>query len=104
MPLGDEYIQGRATWGEFLAANPDAASKFSTPLHTFDITPQMREEIKQKGLPLYQVAAPIGAGAAAAAVQEPAEPEYRKGGKVKRKVKFLTNPDAMRLEMLSRGR
>lgn len=74
-------------------------------LHTFDITPQMREEIKSKGLPLYQVAAPVATGAAAAAMEEPAaEPEYRKGGKVKRKVKFSTNPDAMRLEMLSRSR
>jgi len=74
-------------------------------VHTFDITPQMREEIKSKGLPLYQVAAPVAIGAAAAAMEEPAaEPEYRKGGKVKRKVKFSTNPDAMRLEMLSRSR
>lgn len=76
------------------------------PLHSFDITPPMREEIKSKGLPLYQqIGVPIGAGAAgAAAVQEPAEPEYRKGGPVKRKISFLTNPDAMRLELMSRSR
>jgi hypothetical protein len=93
-PLGEEYIQGRATWSEFLAANPDAASKFSTPLHSFDITPQMRQEITSKGLPLYSVpaiegAAVTGAGAAAlGATEEEKAPVY-----------ISDNPDTMRLEL-----
>jgi hypothetical protein len=92
LPLGEEYIQGRATWSEFLAANPDAASRFSTPLHSFDITPQMRQEITSKGLPLYSVpaiegAAATGAGAAMFGEQEKA-PVY-----------ISDNPDTMRLEL-----
>jgi hypothetical protein len=92
LPLGEEYIQGRATWSEFLAANPDAASRFSTPLHSFDITPQMRQEITSKGLPLYSVpaiegAAATGAGAAMFGEQEKAP------------VHISDNPDTMRLEL-----
>jgi hypothetical protein len=92
LPLGEEYIQGRATWSEFLAANPDAASRFSTPLHSFDITPQMRQEIASKGLPLYSVpaiegAAATGAGAAMFGEQEKAP------------VHISDNPDTMRLEL-----
>jgi hypothetical protein len=86
-------------------------------VHSFDITPQMREEIKAKGLPLYgKIALPevgtlaAGSGAATIGLQAPeqplppqmyAQPEYKHGGKVKRKVKFTNNPDTMRLELMS---
>lgn len=51
-------------------------------LHNFPITPEMRESIKQKGLPLYQqVGIPTaGAGAASQVPQE--EPEYGVGGAI----------------------
>lgn len=51
------------------------------PLHSFDITPQMREEITTKGLPLYQAAPPVAIGAGAMQEEQPAE--YGKGGAVK---------------------
>lgn len=86
-------------------------------VHSFDITPQMREEIKAKGLPLYgKIALPeagtlaAGSGAATIGIGAPeqplppqmyAQPEYRRGGQVKRKVKFTNNPDTMRLELMS---
>jgi hypothetical protein len=98
-------------------------------LHSFPITPEMRESIKQKGLPLYQQIGIPTAGAGAASqmpqqMQEPElEPEVKKadggainyntapdmsdGGRIiqgapfKRggKVKVTTNPDAMFMEL-----
>jgi hypothetical protein len=50
-------------------------------LHNFPITPEMRESIKQKGLPLYQQVGIPTAGAGAAS-QMPEEPEYGVGGAI----------------------
>jgi len=58
------------------------------PVHSFDITPQMREEITTKGQPLYQVAPPVAIGAGAA-MQEEEPSEYGKGGAVKNVAKIL---------------
>ena len=99
------------------------------PLHSFKITPEMRESIKQKGLPLYQQIGIPTAGAGAASqmpeqMQEPVlEPEVKKanggainyntvpdmtdgeriiqGAPFKRggKVKLTTNRDTMFLEL-----
>lgn len=57
----------------------DAKAKANTtPLHTFDISPQLREEVTTKGLPLYQqIGLPIGAGTAASELELP---EYAEGG------------------------
>jgi len=128
-PLGEEYMQGRATWSEFLKANPKAADEFFMPLHSFPITPEMRESIKQKGLPLYQQIGIPTAGAGAASqmpeqMQEPElEPEIKKadggainyntapdmsdGGRIIQgapfkhggKVNMTTNRDAMFMEL-----
>ena len=94
-------------------------------LHTFDITPQMREEVLTKGQPLYQqVGIPAATGAAGAemlgaempeepgfaeggAVNENTVPDMSDGGKIlqgppfKRggKVSITNNPDAMFLEL-----
>jgi hypothetical protein len=58
-------------------------------VHGFDITPEMREEISTKGLPLYQqIGMPLGAGAAASELEIP-EPEYAAGGSVN----YNTQPD-----------
>lgn len=100
-----------------------------TMLHSFPITPEMRESIKQKGLPLYQQIGIPTAGAGAASqmpetMQEPElEPEVKKadggainyntapdmadGGRIiqgapfKRggKVSMTTNRDAMFMEL-----
>lgn len=68
----------------------DAKAKaHTTPLHTFDITPQLREEVTTKGLPLYQqIGMPLGAGSAASQLEIP-EPEYAAGGAVN----YNTDPD-----------
>jgi hypothetical protein len=58
-------------------------------LHSFDITPQMREDIVGKGQPLYQ-AIPAGVGAGTlAAPQEESPSEYDRGGIVKNVIKSL---------------
>lgn len=79
------------------------------PLHNFPITPEMRESIKQKGLPLYQqVGIPTaGAGAASQMLEPEEEPQYAKGGTVKPQVKksvsgtvkMTNNRDAMFMEL-----
>jgi hypothetical protein len=73
------------------------------PLHNFPITPEMRESIKQKGLPLYQqVGIPtVGAGAASQ-VPEQEEPEYSKGGSIAKQA-ALAKLKQMRGEMAPRA-
>jgi hypothetical protein len=85
--LGREYTQGSATWSDFLSANPRAAEQFSVPVHSFDITPDMRSAVTEKGVPLY-VGAPIGAVPIGAELVDQEPTEYRRGGPV--------NMDAMR--------
>lgn len=110
---------------EIFGDNPIEAR--TVPLHTFPITPEMRESIKQKGLPLYQQIGIPTAGAASQmpeTMQEPEfEPEVKKadggainyntapdmsdGGRIiqgapfKRggKVNISTNRDAMFMEL-----
>jgi hypothetical protein len=105
--LGDEYMQGRATWSEFLQANPDAAQNFSPAFHSFDITPQMREEVKTKGLPVYgKVAMPVleglAAGSGAATIGSQMFDENNEQ-QVQNPVHFTENPDAMLLELMQRN-
>lgn len=59
------------------------SAETAIPLHSFDITPQMREEITTKGQPLYQVAPPVAIGAGAA-MQEEEPSEYAGGGIIKK--------------------
>jgi hypothetical protein len=80
-----------------LANSPDIISRFATaeeawaeaqrmgqmPLHNFRITPEMRESIKQKGLPLYQqVGIPTAGAGAASQMPEQEEPQYGPGGAI----------------------
>ena len=80
----------------------------SVSLHTFPITPEMRESIKQKGLPLYQqVGIPtVGTGAASQMVEQKApeqeEPEYSKGGSIAKQA-ALAKLKQMRGEMAPRA-
>lgn len=72
-------------------------------LHNFPITPEMRESIKQKGLPLYQQVGIPTAGAGAASQmpeqmqEQEVEPEVKKakGGRVR----MTTNRDTMFMEL-----
>lgn len=63
--------------------------------HTFDITPQMREEVLTKGQPLYQqIGIPAATGAAGAGMFEE-EFDFKRGGRVS----VTDNPDTMFLEL-----
>lgn len=67
----------------------------SKQLHSFDITPQMREEVLTKGQPLYQqIGIPAATGAAGAGMLED-EPVFNRS----EKVNITDNPDAMFLEL-----
>lgn len=76
-------------------------------LHNFPITPEMRESIKQKGLPLYQqVGIPTaGAGAASQALQPEEETGLATGGIVNSAIKqaHLAKLAKMRQEMAPRA-
>lgn len=77
-------------YGKQYGAQVGAYDLDGIPLHSFDITPQMRQDITQKGLPLYQqIGIPTGIGATQLPEQE--EP---------RRVNFSDNPDTMMLELL----
>lgn len=130
---GEESLVGRMLRADSERRMAQELRKLDTvnqiKLHNFPITPEMRESIKQKGLPLYQQIGIPTAGAGAASqmpqqMQEPElEPEVKKadggainfdtvpdmndGGRIiqgapfKRggKVKLTTNPDAMFMEL-----
>jgi hypothetical protein len=86
----------------------DVKAKAATmPLHNFPITPEMRESIKQKGLPLYQqVGIPTaGAGAASQMLEPEEEAGLATGGVVKSAVKQaqLAKLAKMRQEMAPRA-
>jgi len=53
-PGGEEYVQGRTNWDEFLKQSPQAAKEIGTHLHHFPITEPMRQDILKNGLPLYK--------------------------------------------------
>jgi hypothetical protein len=77
------------------------------PVHRFDITPQLREEIKNKGLPLYsKMAAPdagsLAAGSGAATIGSQMFDENNEQ-QVQNPVHFTENPDAMLLELMQRN-
>lgn len=75
-------------------------------VHSFDITPQMREEIKTKGQPLYGKVAMPGAEAAAGAGAATIGSEVfdtNNEQQVQNPVHFTENPDAMLLELMQRN-
>jgi hypothetical protein len=92
-PSGEDYISGRITWPEFLRKNPEAAANFTEPVHGFSVTPQMRQDINEKGLPLYQqIGVPVGTGAVGMeAFDQPAMDDEP--------VRISDNPDTMRMEL-----
>lgn len=69
--------------------------------HRFDITPQMREQIKTKGQPLYSkigAEAAAGTGAVGLGAQQTIDEQP-----VQNPVHFTENPDAMLLELMQRN-
>ena len=76
-------------------------------VHSFNITPQMREEIKTKGQPMYgKVAMPVLEGMAAgtgAATMGSQMFDENNEQSVQNPVHFTENPDAMLLELMQRN-
>ena len=94
MPVvtGEEMVPDNAGLGMIRSGNPSY-----TNLHTFDLTPSLKNEVTQKGLPLYQqIGIPLG-GAEAVNLAQP-EPEMKRGGKVS----ISNNPDTMFMELADR--
>lgn len=77
MPVGEKMIPDRAGLGMIRSGEQEMA-----PFHSFDITPQMREDITTKGVPLYQAAPPVAIGAGAMQEEQPSE--YAGGGIIKK--------------------
>lgn len=108
---GEETLVGRMTRPESERRMAQELQKLDTvnqvKLHNFPITPEMRESIKQKGLPLYQqIGIPTaGAGAASQALQPEEESGLATGGIVKSAVKQaqLAKLAKMRQEMAPRA-
>jgi hypothetical protein len=105
---GEETLVGRMTRPESERLMAEELKKLDTfnqiKLHNFPITPEMRESIKTKGLPLYQqVGIPTaGAGAASQMLEPQEEPEYSKGGSIA-KMAALAKLKQMRGEMAPRA-
>lgn len=84
-------------YGEGSDAYNQALQNMTVPVHSFDITPQMREEITVKGQPLYQVAPPaIGAGA----LMGEEDQGMKRGGAVKKSRNV--SQDAMNIAVLNK--
>ena len=76
----------------------------SLPLHNFKITPEMREQIKQKGLPLYQqVGIPTAGASAASQMLEPEEEAGLAGGGSVAKLAALAKMKKLKEEMTPRA-
>jgi hypothetical protein len=87
---GEKMVPDNAGLGMIRSGEPDL-----TQLHSFDITPQMREEVLTKGQPLYQqIGIPAATGAAGAGMLEE-EFDFKRGGRVS----VTDNPDTMFLEL-----
>lgn len=85
----------------------DVSAVAPTQYHMFDITPQLREEVKNKGLPMYgKVSMPalegLAAGSGAATIGSQMFDENNEQ-QVQNPVHFTENPDAMLLELMQRN-
>ena len=108
---GEETLVGRMTRPESERLMAEELKKLDTynqiKLHNFPITPEMRESIKQKGLPLYQqVGIPTaGAGAASQALQPEEESGLAGGGMINSAIKqaHLAKLAKLREEMAPRA-
>jgi hypothetical protein len=85
----------------------DTPTVAPTQYHMFDITPQLRDEVKAKGLPMYgKVATPalegLAAGTGAATIGSEVF-DTNNEQQVQNPVHFTENPDAMLLELMQRN-
>ena len=78
--------------------------RLQMPMHSFPITPEMRQQIQQKGLPLYQqVGIPTAGAGAASQMLEPEEEAGLAGGGSVAKLAALAKLKKMREEMTPRA-
>jgi hypothetical protein len=85
----------------------DVPAVAPTQYHMFDITPQLRDEVKNKGLPMYgKVTMPalegLAAGTGAATIGSEVF-DTNNEQQVQNPVHFTENPDAMLLELMQRN-
>jgi hypothetical protein len=104
----EETLVGRMTRPESERLMAEELQKLDTfnqiKLHNFPITPEMRESIKQKGLPLYQqVGIPTAGAGAASQMLEPEEEAGLAGGGSVAKLAALAKLKKMREEMTPRA-
>jgi hypothetical protein len=100
--IQDAISQGLVSKDEVLAMDQtqrnallDSFKNENIPVHSFDITPQMREDIVGRGQPLYQaIPAGVGAGTLATPQEEVPEQPMKRGGAV--------SMDAMRLAVINK--
>jgi hypothetical protein len=85
---------------------PDISPAEMMKFHSFDITPQLRDEVKAKGLPLYSKTGMgpegLAAGSGAATIGSQMFDENNEQ-QVQNPVHFTENPDAMLLELMQRN-
>jgi hypothetical protein len=99
--VGQIPIQSKQ-WG--LEGQMPKLNESEINLHNFPITPEMRESIKQKGLPLYQqVGIPTAGAGAASQMLEPEEEAGLAGGGSVAKLAALAKLKKMREEMTPRA-
>jgi hypothetical protein len=85
---------------------PDISPAEMMKFHSFDITPQLRDEVKNKGLPLYSKTGmgPEGLAAGTGAATIGSEVfDANNEQQVQNPVHFTENPDAMLLELIQRN-
>jgi hypothetical protein len=103
--FGKQYgAQVQSTTFDVPVPSIDPRTKITTtyPIHNFPITPEMRESIKQKGLPLYQQVGIPTAGAASQMLEPEEEAGLAGGGSVA-KLAALAKLKKMREEMAPRA-
>ena len=104
----EETLVGRMTRPESERLMAEELQKLDTfnqiKLHNFPITPEMRESIKQKGLPLYQqVGIPTAGAGAASQMLEPEEEAGLAGGGSVAKLAALAKMKKLKEEMTPRA-
>jgi hypothetical protein len=101
LPTGSEMSRG--------ASGTDMIPTYTPTMqgfHSFDITPQLRDEVKNKGLPLYSKTGmgPEGLAAGTGAATIGSEVfDANNEQQVQNPVHFTENPDAMLLELMQRN-
>jgi hypothetical protein len=107
VPSAQRVAQGEEADALLGQLGVDIPTVAPTQYHMFDITPQLREDVKSKGLPMYgKVSMPalegLAGGSGAATIGSQMFDENNEQ-QVQNPVHFTENPDAMLLELMQRN-